>query len=147
MSTLLSKLSLTARPENTSSNPLLKRREKLLAKLDEQLAMATAHIAGETYTCFKEKWQVNPQTKVREKVRVPKNIKPWFYKRDNKYFLEIRYANKPLELQKDMHAVEVGDSDALTSTIETVIAAIVAGELDELLVPIAPVGKKKSAAK
>lgn len=147
MSTLLSKLSLTASNKNTKDNPVLRRREKLLAKCDEQLAMAQSHIEGKPHTCFKEKWQVNPQTNVREKVRVPKNIKPWFYKRDNKYFLEIRYANKPLELQPDMHAVEVGESDALTSTIETVIAAIVAGELDELLVPIAPVGKKKSAAK
>lgn len=142
MSTLLSKLSLTARPENTKDNPLLKRREKLLIKCDEQLAMATAHVAGETYTCFKEKWQVNPETNVREKVRVPKQIKPWFYKRDNKYLLEIRYANKPLELQSDMHAIEVGEPEALVATIKTVIEAIVAGELDALLVPIAPVGKK-----
>lgn len=48
------------------------------------------------------------------------------------------YANKPLELQPDMHAVEVGEPEALISTIKTVIEAIVVGELDELLVPIKP---------
>jgi hypothetical protein len=87
---VLSSLKVIARPQNTNENPVLKRREKLLSKLDEQLAMAQSHIEGKPHTCFKEKWQVNPQTNVREKVRVPKNIKPWFYKRDNKYFLEIR---------------------------------------------------------
>lgn len=147
MSTLLSKLSLTARPENTKDNPILRRRQKLLLKMDEQLAMAQSHIKGKPHTCFKEKWQVNPETNVREKVRVPKNIKPFYYKRDNKYFLEIRYFNKPLELQKDMYAIEVGEPEALVATIKTVIEAIVAGELDQLLVPIAPINKKKAANK
>jgi len=141
MSTLLGSLKLAQKPENKNSNPLIKRRERLLAKLDEQKAMATALIAGETYTCFKEKWQVNPDTQVREKTKVARNIKPWHYKRNNQYFLEIRYGNKPLELQKGLHAIQVGELENLVPTIDTIIAAIVAGELDELLVPIAPVGK------
>ena len=144
---IINKLNLTARPENTSSNPLLRRRERLLGKIDEQKAMATAHVAGEAYTCFKEKWQVNPETKVREKVRVPKQVKPWYFKQGNKYYLEVRYANKPLELQEGMHAIEVGAPEDLVSTIEQVIEAVVSGELDELLVPIAPINKKKKTAK
>ncbi|MBL4941908.1 MAG: hypothetical protein JKY81_09620 [Colwellia sp.] len=144
---ILNQLSLTACPENTKDNPILRRRQKLLLKMDEQLAMAQSHIEGKPHTCFKEKWQVNPETKIREKVRVPKNIKPFYYKRDNKYFLEIRYFNKALELQKDMYAIDVGEPEALVATIKTVIEAIVAGELDDLLVPIAPINKKKSTKK
>ena len=136
---ILSSIKLTTRPENTRSNPLLKSKERLLAKLDIQKAMAQAHVAGESYTHYKDTWQKNAETQQREKIRVPKNIKPWFYKRNNQYFLEVRHGNKALELQKGMNAIDVGNMENLVPTIETVIKAVVAGELDTLLVPIAPV--------
>lgn len=131
--TLLSSLKVTSRPEKTSDNPLLKRREKLLAKLDQQLAMANALVNGETYTAYREKWQKNPETDQQEKVQIPKRVSPWFYKRSNQYFFEVRYANKALELSKGNHAIEVGELDNLAKTIGTVIEAVVAGELDTLL--------------
>ena len=145
MTKLLSSLKLSTRPEKTSDNPELKRREKLLTKLDQQLAMATAHIAGETYTCYREKWQKNPETGIQEKVQIPKNVAKWFYKRGGQYYLEVRFANKPLELSKGNHAIEVGEVESLATVIKTVIEAVVAGELDKLLTESAsklPISKK-----
>jgi hypothetical protein len=133
MSKLLSSLKLAARPEKGSDNPTLKKREKLLSKLSQQLAMAQSHVAGETYTVYKEKWQKNAETGQQEKIQVPKKVSPWFYKRNNQYFFEVRYGNKPLELSKGNHAIEVGEQENLVTTIETVIEAVVAGELDLLL--------------
>jgi hypothetical protein len=130
---LLSSLKVTSRPEKTSENPLLKRREKLLSKLDQQLAMANALINDDTYTAYREKWQKNTETGQQEKIRIPKNVAKWFYKRSNQYFFEVRYANKALELSKGNHAIEVGELTNLTKTISTVIDAVVAGELDTLL--------------
>ena len=144
MTTLLSSLKLSTRPEKTSDNPVLKRREKLLTKLDQQLAMAKAHIAGESYTAYREKWQKNPETGAQEKVKIPKNVAKWFYKRNNQYFFEVRYGNQALELSKGNHAIEVGEQDNLVATISTVINAVVAGELDTLLEKvITPLTKKK----
>ena len=141
---LLSSLKVTTRPEKTSDNPVLKRREKLLTKLDQQLAMATALTNGETYTAYREKWQKNPETGQQEKVRVAKNVARWFYKRNNQYFFEVRYANKALELSKGNHAIEVGELDNLIPTIKTVVDAVVAGELDSLLENVVtPLSKKK----
>jgi len=133
MSTLLSKLKLSARPEKTKDNPLLKKREKLLFKLNQQLGMAQSHITGATYTVYKEKWQKNEETGQQEKVQIPKKVSPWFYKRNNQYFFEVRYGNKPLELSKGNHAIEVGEQENLVPTIETVIEAVVSAELDPLL--------------
>ncbi|TWX65534.1 hypothetical protein ESZ36_17160 [Colwellia demingiae] len=130
---LLSKLKLSTRPEKTSENPTLKKREKLLTKLNQQLAMAQSHVAGETHTVFKEKWQKNAETGVQEKIQIPKKVSLWFYLRNNQYFFEVRYGNKPLELSKGNHAIEVGEKENLVSTITTVIEAVVAGELDPLL--------------
>ena len=130
---LLSSLKVTARPESTKANPLVSRREKLLAKLDQQRKMALCYVNDEEYTAYREKWTKDPETGERTKVRVPKKIGPWYYKRNNCYFLEVRYANKPLELSKGMHAIEVGNKTNLLPTIDTVIEAVIAGELDTVL--------------
>jgi hypothetical protein len=133
MSTLLSSLKLSTRPEKISENPTLKKREKLLTKLDQQLAMANALVNDEVYTAYRDKWQKNTETGQQEKIQIPKKISPWFYKRNNQYFFEVRYGNKPLELSKGNHAIEVGEQENLVPTIETVIEAVVAGEVDSLL--------------
>lgn len=133
MSKLLSSLKLSVRPEKASDNPTLKKREKLITKLNQQLAMAQSHVAGETYTVYKEKWQKNAETGQQEKIQIPKKVSPWYYLRNNQYFFEVRYGNKPLELSKGNHAIEVGEQENLVPTIETVIEAVVAGELDPLL--------------
>ena len=133
MSTLLSSLKLSTRPEKTSENPTLKKREKLLTKLNQQLAMAQSHVAGETYTVYKEKWQKNAESGQQEKIQIPKKVSPWYYLRNNQYFFEVRYGNKPLELSKGNHAIEVGEKENLVLIIKTVIEAVVAGELDALL--------------
>ncbi|MFD2165181.1 DUF6641 family protein [Thalassotalea euphylliae] len=141
---ILKSLNLSARPEKTSENPILKRREKLLAKLDQQLAMAEAHVAGETFTAYREKWQKNPETGQQEKVRIPKNVAKWFFKRNNQYFFEVRYANRALELSRNNHVIEVGEQGNLTTVIRTVIDATVAGELDPLLEKVSTnLSKKK----
>jgi hypothetical protein len=140
---LLSSLKVTARPEDGSSNPLVQRREKLLTKLGQQKILATALIEQEVHTFYREKWVKNEETGEKEKVKVPKKVSPWFYKRNNRYYLEVRSSNRPLELQKGMHAIEVGEEDALVTTIETIIQAVVAGELDPLLTK----GKKPGTAK
>lgn len=133
MSKLLSSLKLSVRPEKTTDNPILKKREKLLTKLNQQLAMAQSHVAGEAYTVYKEKWQKNEGTGQQEKIQIPKKVSPWYYLRNNQYFFEVRYGNKPLELSKGNHAISVGEQENLVPTIETVIEAVVAAELDPLL--------------
>ncbi len=141
---LLSSLKVTARPENGKTNPLVKRREKLLTKLNQQKDMATSLINDEAYTAYREKWVTDTETGERQKKRVAKRVKPWYYQRNNQYFLEIRKGNKALEIQPGMHAIEVGDKENLVSTIETVIEAVIAGELDSLLTPNDKPGKKTS---
>ena len=63
-------------------------------------------------TFYREKWVKDEETVEKEKVQVqvPKKVSPWFYKRNNRYYLEVRSGNKPLELQKEMHAIEVDEA-------------------------------------
>lgn len=141
---LLSTLTTVSRPEK-STTPEAKRREKLISRLQVQLDMATAMINGESYTCYKEKWQKNEETGQQKKVKVAKKVSPWFYAKGGKYYLEVRYANKPLELSKGNHAIEVDDKESLPTVIQTVIDATANGELDKALEAQAsdlPINKK-----
>lgn len=129
---ILSTLKAVSRPEK-STTPEAKRRDKLISRLQIQLEMATAMVNGESYTCYKEKWQKNEETGQQEKVKVAKKVSPWFYAKGGKYYLEVRYANKPLELSKGNHAIEIGEKENLPATIQTVIDATANGELDKAI--------------
>ena len=132
---ILSTLKAVSRPEK-STTPEVKRRDKLISRLQVQLEMATALVNGESYTCYKDKWQKNEETGQQEKVKVAKKVSPWFYAKGGKYYLEVRYANKPLELSKGNHAIEVGDKENLPTVIQTVIDATANGELDKALASV-----------
>jgi hypothetical protein len=47
--------------------------------------------------------------------------------------LTVRYGAKPIEFEKGKAAIAVGKKDRLVQTIETVVAAVEAGELDAVL--------------
>ncbi len=143
---LLSSLKVIARPEKAQESPLTKRRERLLTQLDVQKDMIHAQLNGERFTAYKEKWQINPETKVKELTRTPKKVLPWFYKNNGKYYLEVRYGNKALEIQKGKQAIELGEFNNLMPTIELVIKAVIVGELDALLLSIVPINTKTKAS-
>jgi hypothetical protein len=140
--TLLSSLNLTVKPEVNTADPVLNRRSKLLAHLEEQRAMACAELAGETYQVSKEKWVHDAASGIKTKVSVPKRIKRWYFSFNGTYFLEVRYGNKPLELAKGKCAIQVGGLKDVPTVIETVVQALNAGELDSMLMAI-----KKPASK
>ena len=47
--------------------------------------------------------------------------------------LQLRYGNKPLQITAKEGTIEVGTLDKLPETIDTVIEAVKAGELDKQL--------------
>jgi len=60
-----------------------------------------------------------------------KRLRPWYWHDiDGKWFLELRHGTVVLTLAKDQNAIKVGTKDKLVTTIETVMEAVKAGELD-----------------
>lgn len=126
----LSKLKLTARPDKPVLNPLQTKRNKLIARLEEQKAMATCHLENESYTAYKEVWLTDEESGEKRKVKQPKKVRAWFYQVDGVYYFEIRYGNKALDLQKGKPAIQIGKAENLLTTIDTIIEAVKQGELD-----------------
>ena len=129
MATLAS-LKLVAAKKPSNQPPVVQRRTKLSSKVFEQIQLARAQSAGETYAPTKNKTVTNTDGD-RVVVTVPKRIKPWWFVAENgKCCITLRYGAKVIELAKGKTAIEVSSPDALIEALEAVKAAVLAGELD-----------------
>jgi len=143
----LSKLTISNATREISINPIIGRRAKLLEKLDEQLAVAQALLAGEPYNATRKVWVADKDGNKRHVDR-EKRVNVWYWNDiSGKFWFELRYGAQKLELAKGKHAIEVGAKDRLVTVIETVIEAVRAGELDAALTAAsaAKAGKKAKA--
>jgi len=130
---LLSKLKLTATPTLTKLTPTLHKRNNLIIKLKEQLKMTHCMLNSETFTAYKHKWITNAETGLKERKKLPKLIRAWYYTKDDIWFIDLKYGNRRLNIADGKSTIEVGKQEQLVTTFETLIAAVETGELDEQL--------------
>ncbi len=128
----------------STADPVLNRRLKMVDRLEQQKALAKDPLHVETTY----RWVKNAQG-VKERIKLEKPIRPW-WKVDplGKVLLKLKYGSRTLEFEKGKNAFVLKSVDDLETTIDTIIKATKAGELDALLIDKA-VGrgfvKKKSA--
>lgn len=102
----------------------------MLANLDEQLGLAKALTNGTVFTVKQMRYTTDEEGQ-RKATEHNKRLRPWFWHDvTGKWFLELRYGSSVLPLGKDMASIEVGLKEKLVETIETVVEAVNAGELD-----------------
>jgi hypothetical protein len=126
--TTLKSLTFTTLPV-VSSDPKVARRQSIVARLEEQKRL----LNDPTYT-------KTIKTKDGEKQA---RVLPWFREVNGSWFLFVKAGFKRVEFQKGKTAIQVPSRDKLPNVIDTLIAAVRAGELDEA---IAPQKKKMSKA-
>lgn len=109
-------------------------RNKLCTRLEEQLEIAKADIAGEPYVKMQQVFVNDPTTGQRVARQEPKRVRRWFW-HDIKgiWYLELRYGNKAIDLGKGKTTIDVGEREKLPETIEVLINAVKEGALDDVL--------------
>ena len=128
MSTLNTLKLVAAKPQR-ENNPVIQRRQKLLAKLDEQIALAAAKAAGTVYTAMRSK-RVKDEAGNVTVVQQPKRVKAWFWAVDGgKVCVAVKYGNKVVELARGRTAVETTAAE-LTATLAVLRKAVESGEID-----------------
>jgi hypothetical protein len=129
MSTLTQlKLSNTRKP--TQQPAIIQQRTKLAKRIWEQMELAKAQEAGDTFASKRLKTVVGTDG-VKRTVEVAKRVKAWWFVADTgKLCVNIRYGSKLLELAKNKTTVEVADVAELIETLGIVKAAVIEGELD-----------------
>ncbi len=132
--TVLSKLKLVSSKKERNVSPIVARRNKLAAKIEEQLLFATAQRDGQIYAPKRLKNVTDKVTGERKTVEATKRIKEWYWTNSTgKIHLSIRYGSKTLEFAKGKNAIELSTGDELLDTLVTLKEAVIAGELDEAI--------------
>ena len=128
---ILAQLKLTAAKKPTHISPAFHRRLKLLRRLDEQIALATAQQNGTAYTATRLRSYTDADTGLRKTAEVAKTVKTWTFVADNgKLCVHIRYGARVLELAKGKTAVELGSHKDVVPALELIKTAVSNGELD-----------------
>jgi len=132
--TVLSKLKLVSSKKERNVSPIVARRNKLAAKIEEQLEFATAQRDGRIYAPKRLKNVTDKVTGERKTVEATKRIKEWYWTNSTgKIHLSIRYGSKTLEFAKGKNAIEISTGDELLATLANLKEAVIAGELDEAI--------------
>lgn len=134
------KLSNAKRPQAMPA--VLIRRNKLVKKLYEQIQLAQAQEAGDTYTAKRLKNVRDAETGLTKTVEVPKRVRQWWWTGDNgKLCLNIKYGSNTIELIKGKYAVELASTADIVPVLTTIKDAAEAGELDSQIEAVAGVVK------
>ena len=126
---LLNSHKLTLYKRTNRNNSFLKRRSKLIAKIDEQILLAT----DSNYRPTKTKW-VHNEDGTERKLEIPKRVRRWWCEQQGgTILLTIRYGNKVVELEQGKNAIELSSKAELEPTLQSIKKAVDNGEFDALL--------------
>ena len=126
--TLLNSHKLTLYEPTNRNNSFLKRRRKLIAKIDEQILIAT----DSNYKPTKIKW-VHNEDGTERKLEIPKRIRCWWTEQQGgTILLTIRYGNKVIEFEEGKNAIELSSKEELEPTLQSIKKAVDDGEFEGL---------------
>lgn len=130
--TVLASLKLTSDTRPTGRiAPVVQRRNRLIAKIWEQMQLASAQEKGVPFELIHARTVKDRDTGERRRIEVPKRIRPWWFVADNgKVCLNVKYGTKVIELAKGKATVEVGALSNLVPVLGKLKSAVESGEMD-----------------
>ena len=141
---IVTNLKLITTVKSSSVSPILLRRNKLLAKVQEQLDMCEAKRNQQPYAPKRLKTVVNKETGERTTAETIKRVKEWFWiTEDGKINLAVKYGAKTLPLnKKGANAIELMNGTALIGTLHKLKEAVIAGEFDDAISEVSDATRK-----
>jgi hypothetical protein len=135
MSTSLAALKFVSSKRPTQIPAVQIRRNKLVAKLHEQIQLITAKKDGTHFAPMHFRSVRDRDTGETKRIELPKRIRPWFFTSDNgKICVQIKYGSKVIDVSgKNKPTIELANTDDLIKTLELIKTATLAGELDVML--------------
>lgn len=123
-------------------DPVQDRRNKFLTAIEEQKQVWSAQLKGQQHAANKLRWVKNERGE-RALVNVTRPVKPWFFQQQDQWYLQLRYGARIVLLDGQNNAVCVKSLKEVGDALDTVAAAVKAGELDG---PLGQATKRKARA-
>ena len=141
---IVTNLKLITTAKRIAISPVMQRRTKLLAKVQEQLELCEAQRNQQTYAPKRIKTITNKETGERMTVETVKRVKEWFWIAENgKINLAVKYGAKTLPLnKKGANAIELTNGTELIGTLHKLKDAVVAGEFDDAISEVSDATRK-----
>jgi len=132
---VISGLKLVTSKKAIKASPIVHRRNKLVAKIHEQLEVCEAKKNGQLYAPKKLRTYINRQTGEKKTIEAIKRIKPWYWTTDDgQIHLSVKYGSKTLPLDSNgSNAIVCANTDVLIKTLKTLKVVVLDGELDEAI--------------
>ena len=130
--TALAKLNFKSVTRSTQRDPVLARRDKLVAGLKEQQLVYSAALKGEDHRVEKSRWMNNEQGE-RVLVKTHRRVRPWFFEQDGGWYVQCRYGARVIAADGTNNAVFVKSLKDVGPVLDVFLAAASAGELDTVL--------------
>lgn len=138
----LSNLKLTNAKRPMAMPVVQIRRNKLLKKMHEQIQLAEAQQAGNTYTAKRLKNVRDTETGLTKTVEVNKRVRAWWWIGDDgKLCLNVKYGANTVELSKGKYSIALASVSDIVPVLNTLKEAVEAGELDSQIEAVAGVVK------
>ena len=128
----LTALKLVQAKREKGMSPQHARRQKLSAKLTEQIQMAKAEQSGSEFSPVRIRTVRDEATGQSRRVEVPKRLKPWWWTDDKgKLCITVRYGARTLEIVEGKNAIETDSIADVIASLQVIRSAVDAGELDK----------------
>jgi hypothetical protein len=112
-----------------SSDPLIIKRERMIARLEDQKRL----LADPNFVRTVKRWE---RKEGGEKVLVERPLRTsrwWQPDQNGGYVMTVKVGSKGIEFEKGKAAIAVGSLEKLPGTIDALLKAVRTGELDEQL--------------
>jgi hypothetical protein len=127
--TALAKLNFKSVKRSTARDPIMARRDKLIAGLEEQQLVHAAALNRDDYQVEKTKW-MNNEVGERVAVKTQRRVRPWFFEQDGGWYVQCRYGARVIAADGTNNAVFVKTLKDVGDVLAVFLAATKAGELD-----------------
>ena len=134
--THLAKLNFKTVDRSTKRDPIIARRDKLVAGLKEQKLVHAAALKKEDHRVERDKWMTNDMGE-RVLVKTHRRIRPWFFEQDGGWYVQCRYGARVITADGTNNAVFVKSLDDVAGVLDIFLNAATAGELDAAITKVA----------
>ena len=132
----MAKLNFKTVDRSMKRDPIIARRDKLIAGLKEQKLVHAAALKKEDHRVERHKWMTN-DIEERVLVKTHRRIRPWFFEQDGGWYVQCRYGARVIASDGANNAVLVKTLEDVAAVLDALLNAAAAGELDSAITKVA----------